>query len=255
MLIDTHTHIFLDDFRDDIDGVLNRAFKNDVQICFLPNIDTDSIEDLHKVCEKYPKNCFPMMGLHPCSVKGDYKMRLKQIESFLNKRKYYGIGETGIDLYWDKSYYKEQVISLETHIIWAKSMNLPIILHCRDSFDEVFNIISKHQDGTLSGIFHCFTGSVNDSKKVIEAGFLMGIGGVATFKNAGLDKTLKNISLEHLVLETDAPYLTPTPYRGKRNEPSYIKYIVEKLKDIYQLNELEIAEKTTKNAKSLFKLN
>ena len=255
MLIDTHTHIFLEDFKDDIDEVLKRAIKNDVQLCFLPNIDTDSIDDLHSVCKKYPNICFPMMGLHPCSVKGDYKIQLKQIEGFLNNQKYYGVGETGIDLYWDKSYYKEQVISLETHIIWAKSLNLPIILHCRDSFNEVFDVISKLQDGTLTGVFHCFTGSVEDAKKVIDVGFLMGIGGVATFKNAGLDKSLKHISLEHLVLETDAPYLTPTPYRGKRNEPSHIKYIVEKLKDIYGLSELEIAERTTKNAKLLFKLN
>jgi len=254
MLIDTHTHIFLEDFKHDIDKVIERALKSNVQLCFLPNIDQSTIADMHSLCDQYPSHCLPMMGLHPCSVKGDFKNELKHIESHLNKRQYYGIGETGIDLYWDKSFYKEQVFALETHIQWAKGMGLPIILHCRDSFNEVYNIINKHQDGRLTGVFHCFTGSVDDAKKIIDVGFMMGIGGVATFKNGGLDKSLINISLEHLVLETDAPYLTPTPFRGKRNEPSYIEYVVKKLSDIYQESKDEIAHLTTNNAKCLFKL-
>ena len=254
MLIDTHTHIFLEDFKDDIDDVIKRALENNVQLCFLPNIDRNTIADMHLLSDKYPNQCFPMMGLHPCSVKAGFKNELKHIEEHFNERQYFGVGETGIDLYWDKSFYKEQTIALETHIQWAKAMGLPIILHCRDSFNEVYEVINKHQDGSLTGVFHCFTGSKEDAEKVIDIGFLMGIGGVVTFKNGGLDKSLINISLDHLVLETDAPYLTPTPYRSKRNEPSYIEYVVEKLSDIYQENKDEIADITTKNAKRLFKL-
>lgn len=250
--IDTHTHLFLPEFKKDRTEVLNRVRKNNISKLFLPNVDTETISDLKDLSNKYPDLCFPLMGLHPGSVKDDYEKQLSVIEKELRENKYYGIGEIGIDLYWDKKYKKEQIKVFETQIEWAKEMKFPIVIHLRNAFDEVIEIVKKLHAGKLTGIFHCFTGSEKQAKEIIETGFFLGIGGIVTFKNSGLDKTLKNVPIEKIVLETDSPYLAPTPYRGKRNESSYIIKIAEKIAEIYKINLEEVAKITSRNAEEVF---
>ncbi len=252
MLIDTHSHIYSEDFNDDIDEVLQNAYNNDVKKIILPNIDTGTIKRLVDLSNSYPHICYPLMGLHPTSVSKDYREELKAVEYWLDKHKFYGIGETGIDLYWDRTHLKEQQEAFRYQVKLAKSKQLPVVIHVRDSFQEVYNIVHEEQDGTLKGIFHCFSGSYEEAQKIIDVNFLIGTGGVITFKNGNLVDVLKKIDLKHLVLETDAPYLAPEPKRGRRNESSYLVFIAQKLAEIYQIPLKEVADITTANARNLF---
>jgi len=253
MFIDTHTHLFLKEFSDDIDKVIETAVSNDVEEFYLPNIDSSTYHSMMALVEKYPERCFPLIGLHPCSVKDDFKGELNFINEKLSENTFYGIGEIGIDLYWDKSSLGQQIEAFSCQIELAKKNKLPVIIHCRESFDEVFDVVSNQNDESLFGIFHCFTGTIEQAQDVISlGGFKMGIGGVLTFKNGGLDHTVKEIGLEHLVLETDSPYLTPAPFRGKRNESSYIKIIAERLAEIKEKTLEEIGAITSKNAHNIF---
>jgi len=253
MFIDTHTHLFLKEFSDDIDKVIETAVSNDVEEFYLPNIDSSTYHSMMALVEKYPERCFPLIGLHPCSVKDDFKGELNFINEKLSENTFYGIGEIGIDLYWDKSSLGQQIEAFSCQIELAKKNKLPVIIHCRESFDEVFDVVSNQNDESLFGIFHCFTGTIEQAQDVISlGGFKMGIGGVLTFKNGGLDHTVKEIGLEHLVLETDSPYLTPAPFRGKRNESSYIKIIAERLAEIKEKTLEEIGTITSKNAHNIF---
>jgi TatD DNase family protein len=255
--IDTHTHLYSSQFDEDRDNVIQNSLKKGVQRFLLPNIDLSSIDGMMNLVEKYPNNCFPMMGLHPCSVTENVEETLCQIESFFTvNHKFIAVGEIGIDLYWDKTFLKEQIKAFEIQINWAKKYNLPIVIHARDSFDEIFEVLDRLNDDQLKGVFHCFTGDLEQANKVLSyGGFRLGIGGVVTFKKSGLDEVLKNISLEHLILETDSPYLAPTPYRGKRNESTFIPLIAEKLSSIYGISEDEIGNITTQNALNLFNLS
>ncbi len=254
MLIDTHAHIYSEDFNDDIDEVLQNAYNNDVRKIVLPNIDSGTIKRLIDLNNTYPHVCYPLMGLHPTSVSSDYKEELKVVEYWLNKHKFYGIGETGIDLYWDRTYIEEQKEAFRYQINLAKTRNLPIVIHVRESFNEVYEIVKAEQDGTLKGIFHCFSGDGAEANKIIDLGFLLGIGGVITYKNSNLSQVLSHIELDKLVLETDSPYLAPQPKRGMRNESANLVYIAQKLGEVYQLPIREIAEITTANARKLFEI-
>ncbi len=252
-LIDTHTHLFLEQFDKDIDTVIDRAVSNGVDKMFLPNIDSSSAESMLKLSNKYPNNCFPLMGLHPTSVNENYENELKIVEEYLAKEKFYGIGEIGIDLYWDKKFFHEQEQAFIHQIKLAKKYALPIVIHVRNSFDEIFNLVDKYNDDKLKGIFHCFTGSYEQAKHIMEyGGFKMGIGGVLTFKKSNLGQVLKNVPLNYLVLETDSPYLAPTPFRGKRNESAYVVKVAEKLAEVYNISIEEVAKQTSKNAMQVF---
>ncbi|HWY37663.1 MAG TPA: TatD family hydrolase [Bacteroidia bacterium] len=252
MFIDTHTHLYLEDFDNDIDAVMKRAAEVGVDKFFLPNIDSTSVNVLHELCKKYPAQCFPMMGLHPCSVKENYLKELDITQNLLRSNKYYAVGEIGIDLYWDKTTLPQQIEAFEKQIQWALDLHLPIVIHCRDAFDEIYDVLTKFK--TLpKGIFHCFTGSTEQAEKIIALkNFKLGIGGVITFKNSGLDKTIEQIDLKHLVLETDSPYLTPAPYRGQRNESSYLRIIAKRIAEVKNCNMGHVAEITTKNAIEIF---
>jgi TatD DNase family protein len=250
--IDTHAHIYLDQFREDTHAVIDGAKEVLVGKIFMPNIDSGSIEEMIRLEKENPGYCFSMIGLHPCSVNQDLESEIKVMESWLAKRKFWGIGETGTDLYWDKTFYDRQVESLEIHISWAKEYNLPIILHSRDSLDETISIIERNHNNQLKGIFHCFTGNADQARRIIDLDFLLGIGGVLTFKNSKLDRTIEQFPLSHLVLETDSPFLAPDPNRGKRNEPRYIPLIAQKLADIFSLTIQEIAKITSENAEKTF---
>ena len=253
VLTDTHTHLYANQFSDDRESIIAEANKNSVSRLFLPNLDEESVEGMLALVEKYPNQCFPMIGLHPCSVKSNWKEVIASFEDIFKQHTFYAIGEIGIDLYWDKTYIKEQQEAFAYQIEWAKKEKLPIVIHARDSFDEIFEIVDELNDESLTGIFHCFTGTISQAEHIMNyGGFKMGIGGVLTFKNSGLDKVIENIPLEHLVLETDAPYLAPHPYRGKRNESSYLKIIAHKLADIKQVTIEEVAEITTENSKQIF---
>ena len=252
MFVDTHTHLYSEEFSTDIDEVLQKAIDAGVEKFFLPNIDSSSVAGMHHLCEKYPQHCFPMMGLHPCSVKENYKEELAIAYNYLQRKKYVAVGEIGIDLYWDKTFYAQQVEAFETQINWALEFNLPIVIHCRNSFDEIFEVLTRFKK-LPKGIFHCFSGNAEQAQKIIAAtNFKLGIGGVITFKNSGLDKAIENIDLKHLVLETDSPYLAPVPYRGKRNESSYIPLIAAKIAEVKKCSLLEVAATTTANAKEIF---
>ena len=252
MLIDTHSHIYTEDFNSDIDEVIQNAYNNNVKKIILPNVDAGSIKRLIDLSNAYPHICYPLMGLHPTSVGEDYKEELDAIEYWIEKQKFYGIGEIGIDLYWDKSFLKEQQDAFRFQLKLAKSKKMPVVIHVRNSFAEVHEIVEKEQDGTLKGIFHCFSGNESEAGKVIGLGFLIGIGGVLTFKNSDLDKVVKNIDLKHIVLETDSPYLAPVPKRGRRNESSYLVYVAQKLAEIHNIPVEEVAEITTRNARDMF---
>ncbi|MDX1651196.1 MAG: TatD family hydrolase [Brumimicrobium sp.] len=254
--IDTHAHLYADQFDDDRTEMIQRAIDQGVQKILLPNINLDSIDGMESLTKQFPEVCYSMMGIHPCDVKENWEDQLATAKTRFLKGKHIAIGEIGIDLYWDKSLKKEQTAAFTEQIRWAKEESLPIVIHCRESFDEIFEVIDKENDESLFGIFHCFTGTENQAQKILEyGGFKLGIGGVVTFKNSGLDKVLKNVSPDYLVLETDAPYLAPSPHRGKRNESSYIPLIAEKLASIYGLSKTEIGQITTKNALEIFQLN
>jgi TatD DNase family protein len=255
IFIDTHTHLYLEQFDEDRKAVVERAIDAGIRIMLLPNIDSRTIDPMLDLCRHYPENVFPMMGLHPTDVKENYREELAVVKNHLENGKYYAVGETGIDLYWDKTFKSRQQTALLEQIQMAKDFKLPIVLHVRESFDEVFEIIEDTIDAHLTGVFHCFTGTYAQAEKIVNWGFRLGIGGVLTYKNSGLDKVVEQIPLEHLILETDAPFLTPKPFRGKRNESAYIRYVAEKLAEVKKVSLQEIAAVTTKNAAELFKLN
>lgn len=253
ILTDTHTHLYSEQFDEDRAAMIQRAFDLGVERIFLPNIDSSSISGMLALQQQFPKNCFAMMGLHPTSVKENYLKELQLVEQHLNKGQFCAIGEIGIDLFWDKTFLKQQQDAFRTQINWAKQRNLPFVIHCRDSFNEIFEILDELNDGNMRGIFHCFTGDLEQANKVIAyGGFKLGIGGVVTFKNSGLEQVLQQIDISNLVLETDSPYLAPVPYRGKRNETSYIINVAEKLSDIYQIPIEEVAKITTQNSIEVF---
>lgn len=250
-IIDTHTHLYLEEFQSDIEDVIARAKSEGVSRFYLPNVDSSSIADLLKLEEKHPE-CIAMMGLHPCYVKENVADELKLVEEWLDKRPFAAVGEIGLDYYWDKTFIAEQKDAFRQQINWASELTLPIVIHSRDSMQDCIDIVRDHQNGKLRGIFHCFGGTVEEAKQIIDLGFLMGIGGVVTYKKSGLSEILSSIPLAHLVLETDAPYLTPVPFRGKRNEPSYLKYIVSKMAEALNISAEEVARQTTLNAQKLF---
>jgi TatD DNase family protein len=252
MLIDTHAHIYSEDFSNDIDEIVQNAYNNNVKKIVLPNIDSGSAKHLIDLSNSYPHLCFPLMGLHPTSVRDDYKDELDSVEYWFDKHKFYGVGEIGIDLYWDKTYLKQQQEAFRFQLKLAKTLKLPVVIHLRNSFKEVYKIVEEEQDGTLKGIFHCFTGSETEAKKIIDQGFIIGIGGVITFKNSDLDKVIESIDIKNLVLETDSPYLAPVPKRGRRNESSYLVYVAQKVAEIYNVPVELVAKITTANARGLF---
>lgn len=252
MLIDTHSHIYSTDFIHDLDEVVQRAYSNDVRKIILPNIDSSSVKNLLNLVDTYPHICIPLMGLHPTSVNHDYQEELQVVEYWLKKRKFYGIGEIGIDLYWDKSFLEEQIHAFRFQLDLAKQYELPVVIHVRDSFDEVYQVLQEVADGKLTGVFHSFSGTIEQAQLVIEMGFKIGVNGIVTFKKSGLDQIIKEIDPKHLIIETDSPYLTPSPFRGKRNESSYLVYIAQKIADLHNLTVGDVAKITTENARKLF---
>ena len=254
MYVDTHTHLFLEQFSDDIDEVMNRAIARDIQRFYLPNIDRSTFDDMMGLADKYPGKALPMIGLHPCSVGEGFEDELRFVDEKARGGGFVGIGEIGIDLYWDKTFLKEQQEAFARQIELAKELDLPIVIHCRESFDEIFEVVDRLNDEKLFGVFHCFTGDLAQANHIIDYGrFKLGMGGVLTFKNSGLDATIVDVSLVHLVLETDSPYLAPVPYRGKRNESSYVVEVAQKLAEIKGVSIEEVAEVTTNNANEVFK--
>ena len=251
-MIDTHTHIYLDRFKEDIDLILERAAAVGVERFYLPNIDKESIADLKALAAEHPQ-IYPMMGLHPSHVKEDWQEQLAAVwEELDGQTKYFAVGEIGIDLYWDKTFITEQQEAFRRQIRKAKEMHLPIVIHCRDAFEETFEVLEAEADEQLFGIFHCFTGNLEQARRALALNLKLGIGGVVTFKNSGLDKVVAELKTEDLVLETDAPFLAPAPFRGKRNEPAYLEQIAQKIADIHQISKEEVARITTENALKIF---
>jgi TatD DNase family protein len=255
-MIDTHTHIYLNHFSDDRRELLQRAKEAGVQELFLPNIDKESVAALKSLAAAH-EHIYPMMGLHPSHVKADYEEELAVVWEELDKpeTRYYAVGEIGIDLYWDKTYIAEQQDAFDRQIKKAKALNLPIVIHCRDAFAETFEVLEANRGEDLFGIFHCFTGNLEQAHQALSLNLKLGIGGVVTFKNGGLDKVVAELKTEDLVLETDAPYLAPMPYRGKRNEPAYLKYIAQKIADLHQRPLAEVDAITTANARKIFQID
>lgn len=253
-LIDTHTHLYLPEFDADRDEVVQRALENGIVKMLLPNIDHESVEPMLELVSRYPGICLPMLGLHPTSVKEDYLSQLDNLEALYSKEKFVAIGEIGIDLYWDKTFLSEQLTAFRRQIEFAIRQRKPLVIHSRDAFPEVFSVLEEFKGEKLTGVFHAFSGDLNDAKRAIEMGFMLGIGGVLTFKNAGLDKILRATGCNNIILETDSPYLTPVPYRGKRNESSYICIINKKLAEITEKSEEETANITYSNSVRLFNL-
>jgi len=253
-IIDTHTHLYLKQFKDDIDKVIQRSIDKGINKFIFPAIDSTHFDEMHDLKNKYPGSIYLMSGLHPTNVKENYKEELEFVVNSLKSHSYVAIGEIGIDLYWDKTYLKQQQDAFEFQIRLAIKNDLPIVIHCREAFDEIFEILDKENCTKLRGVFHCFTGTLEQANRAIRLGFKLGIGGVVTFKNGGIDKFLSQIDLKHIVLETDSPYLAPVPFRGKRNESSYITYVIDKLSEIYGLPIKKIASETTKNAEKVFAL-
>lgn len=253
--IDTHTHLFAEEFNEDRFQVVERAIQSGVKKMLLPNIDRYTIEPMLELCAAYPDNCFPMIGLHPTSVKEDFKDHLEVIEKYLQTHKFCAIGEVGIDLYWDKSFLAQQSEAFIHQIELARKHDLPLVIHSRDSYDEIIAILHKLQGNQLyTGVFHSFTGTTDQAKEVIDMGFKIGINGVVTFKNSKLDEAVKNVELKNIILETDSPYLTPTPHRGKRNESAYLLYIANKIADIKQVSPEVVGEITSHTANAVFNL-
>ena len=254
MIIDTHSHIYLPEFRDDLDQMLTRAENEVIRLILMPAIDNETHLSMLEIEAQYPRKCLPMMGLHPCSVKEGYKQELNFVREYFEKRRFVAVGETGLDFYWDRTFTKEQYETFQIQIELAKQYNIPVVIHSRNSIDECIKVIGENQQGNLKGVFHCFSGNEKQANEIIDLGFYLGIGGVVTFKNSGLDKVMADIDMKNVVLETDAPYLSPVPFRGKRNECSYLKYVVEKLAEIKKVTKEEVANITTKNAKELFNI-
>lgn len=253
-IIDTHNHLYLPEFDADRDEVVHRSLTAGVRTIMMPNIDSTSVAPMLAAEERYPGICLPMMGLHPTSVKANYRDELDLVEAGLREHKYYGIGETGIDLYWDKTFISEQIVSFRRHLELAEDYGLPVVIHSRESLEVIFSGIEAFGAGRVTGIFHAFPGSAADARRVTGLGFLIGIGGVVTFRNGRQHEAAIEVGINNIVLETDAPYLAPVPHRGKRNESSYIPLIIEKLSEVLAISPAEVADRTTSNAKRLFKL-
>ncbi len=249
---DTHAHLYADEFRLDRDDMMRRADEVGVTKMFMPNIDHTSIDSMLEMEAKYTGKCFAMMGLHPCSVKKDFEKELYIVEQWLSKRKFLAIGEMGTDLHWDKTFWGQQQEAFIIQVNWAKKYQLPVVVHCRESLDQTLEILEPLANAKLTGVFHCFSGTAEQAKRIMSMGFLLGIGGVVTFKNSGLDKVLPEVPIDGFVLETDCPYLAPVPHRGKRNEPSFIPIVAEKVAGYLQVTVEELQEKTTLNARKVF---
>lgn len=254
IITDTHTHLYSESFDTDRNEVIDRAIENGITRFFIPSIDSSYIESMYDLEKQYPEHIFLMAGLHPTHVKNDYKNELSIIVRQLEQRSFFAIGEIGIDLYWDKTMLREQQDAFRFQIQLAKKYSLPIVIHCRDAFNEVFEVLELEKSDDLNGIFHCFTGTLEQAKKAISYNMKLGIGGVVTFKNGKIDQYLSKIPISEIVLETDAPYLSPTPFRGKRNESSYLLHILEKVASIYKLERDVIARITTQNSIDIFKI-
>jgi TatD DNase family protein len=252
--IDSHTHLYLEHFDEDRQNVIEQAIKMGVSTMLLPAIDKSNFDAMQSVVHDFPENCLPMIGLHPTSVDENVEEELAFVEAELKKGSYIAIGEIGIDLYWDKSFKLQQTEAFRRQLRWAKKYQLPVAIHMRDSFNEVYEVVKEEAADDLKGVFHCFIGTVAEAKKIIDLGFYLGIGGVVTFKNSGLGEVVADLPLEHLLLETDAPFLTPTPFRGKRNDSSYIPRIAQKIADLTHKSLQEVADVTTQNTKRLFNL-
>jgi TatD DNase family protein len=252
-MIDSHAHIYLEQFDKDRDEVIERASDLGVSRILMPNVDEETIDAMLEAEERYG-SCMAMMGLHPCSVNKKLDRQLYKVEEWLNRRKFIAIGEIGTDLFWDRTYWPEQQEAFKIQLSWASSYDLPVVIHCRDSIDETIELVESLALNTYKGVFHCFTGSVDQAKRITALGFHLGIGGVATFKNGNLDNVLKEIPLSRLLLETDSPYLAPSPNRGKRNEPAYVRYVAEKIATVRETGLDEVKDQTTANCKSLFGL-
>lgn len=250
--IDTHAHIYSEKFESDRSLMLARTFEARVGKILMPNVDSESIEGMFDLEEKYPQQCLAMMGLHPCSVNQDFEKELQIVEEWLGKRKFVAVGEMGIDLYWDKTFLEQQKEAFRIQAAWAKKYRLPLVIHAREAMKEVIALLEELTDDSLVGVLHCFTGTLEEAKTLINMNFRLGIGGVVTYKNGGLEPVLKEISLKHLLLETDSPYLAPAPHRGKRNETSYIPIIAQKIAEIKGVDIEEVASQTTANAQELF---
>jgi len=253
-LTDTHCHLYLNEFAGDIDSVIERAVDEGVDKFYLPGIDSTHINDMLMLEQRFPVKCRAMMGLHPCSVKENYKEELQTMEEWLAKRNFVAVGEIGLDYHWDKTFLEEQAVAFRTQIEWSIRYGVPISIHTRDAMEESISIVEEYVSKGVRGVFHCFGGSYENAKAVIAAGFYLGIGGVLTYKKSGLAEVLAKIDLQHFVLETDAPYLTPVPFRGKRNESSYLKYVVAKLAEVKKCSVEEVAAVTTANAEKIFGL-
>ncbi|MEP1032082.1 TatD family hydrolase [Ekhidna sp.] len=251
-MIDTHAHIYLDHFSEDVDEVINRALESGIQKILLPNIDSTTIDSMLNLEMKYPDICFPMMGLHPCSVKVDFEKELKVVEGWLSKRRFLAVGEMGTDLYWDKTFWQQQKEAFNFQSELAIQYDLPIVIHCRETIDETIQLVKSHENKGLKGVFHCFTGSVEQAKQITDMGFYLGLGGVSTFKNGGMDQVIPFLDQTKIILETDSPYLTPTPHRGKRNEPAFVSIIADKVAEYLHTTKEALIELTTANANALF---
>jgi len=252
MMIDTHCHLYLDDFDADRPAIIERANTESVGRFYLPAIDSSIITRMLKMEQDYPGQCFAMMGLHPCSVKENFEEELQIAEQWLARRKFAAVGETGLDFYWDKTFTAQQYTAFRTQVGWAKKYNIPVVIHSRQSTPECIDVIKEMHDTSLTGIFHCFGGSLEEAQQITELGFYLGIGGVLTYKNSGLAGVIEKLPLDNIVVETDAPYLTPVPFRGKRNESAYLKYVVQKIADVKKISVDEAAAITTFNAQKLF---
>ena len=253
-LIDTHAHIYLDQFTNDREQVLERAADKGLSRILLPAVDSESHAAMLQLEDSYPAVCSSMMGLHPCSVKANFEEELAFVKDHLTNRKFIAIGEIGLDFYWDLTFREQQYEAFRRQIEWALEYEIPIAIHSRDATQECIEVVRSHQNGNLRGVFHCFSGSTQQAKDIMDLGFYLGIGGVVTFKNGGLDTVIQEMGLEQIVLETDAPYLAPVPFRGKRNEPSYLAYIAQKIADLKEMSVDEVAAITTANAQNLFGL-
>jgi len=252
-LIDTHAHLYLKEFKEDLEGVLEQSREMAVQEIYMPNIDHTTIDDMLEVEEQQPNFCHAMIGLHPCSVKKDFEKELYIVEDWLSKRNFLAVGEIGTDLYWDDTFFTFQQEALVQQVTWAQQYQLPVVIHCRDSIAETIDLLENRIYQKVVGVFHCFTGDLKQAQQVIELGCKIGIGGVATFKNGGLDRVIPEIGLEHLLLETDSPYLAPVPHRGKRNTPAHLPIIASRIAELKDISIEKVAAATTKNAYDLFK--
>ncbi len=254
-IVDTHSHIYMEDFDPDIKNVIERAKEIGVEKILLPNVDLNSIDSMLNLTKQYSNVCYPMMGLHPTSVDKNYKEQLKTMYTYLQKGDFCAVGEIGIDLHWDETFIEEQKDAFRIQLSWAKEFNLPIVIHARDAFTKVFEVLDEFSTEEITGVFHSFGGTVEEANKIMSyEGFKMGINGVVTFKNSKLDEVLIHVPIDKIILETDAPYLTPVPFRGKRNEPSYLQYVIQKLAQVYNMSEEDISDITTANAKELFNI-